>query len=357
MFTRLNSKLKCIFGMLGLAGLAFVVWLILALNNIGNEKIVDHKLVSHSPTLEKKQTSASSFNNSEPTMSYGSTQTEPTFEDVDDDKKHIDIPEAAYCSAHCDSALSALDQDIELDDKAFDKLEAYINEIATYLASNEARRQFYLEMALTTLDGDKRGFLTDVFRQLPYAQKAELGDRFIDSDNWLLRADGVTLIADTEASNSDLATKLLEVFAREENPHIKDTILNQLKQAPKLRGDIEVLQQLDSIIYKDTAPSVRVTALKAKMQLSEQPHHIIPDAIQALRTTEPEFQLAGLTVIDQILANENKHVENGAYIDKTTIKTDIENIRNMTVYEDNEDHSKHLIREANSIYMRHFQYH
>jgi len=80
--------------------------------------------------------------------------------------------------------------------------------------------------------------------------------------------------------------------------------------------DNKFLYKLDSIINNDESPATRVAALKTKMQLSEQPFHMLPDAVQALHTSDPELQVAGLIVIGQILDNEDAHIKNGAHIDR-----------------------------------------
>jgi len=268
----------------------------------------------------------------------------------------FDNTDSGLCSVRCNSTLSMLDEDLELDDDTFHKLAAYVKEIAIYLQNDEGKRQHYLQMALTTSDGDKRNFLTDVFKHLPYMQKVEIGENFIASEKWRVRADGVTLIADHDIANLNVANSLMGIFTSEENAYVKGRILSYLKQSTILQGDVEILYQLDSAIYNGTDSSVRVAALKAKMQLSEQPYQILPDAIHALRTSEPEFQLAGLIAIDQVLKYEQEYIEKGVYIGRDSIKNDIQNIRSQAVYDRDKKRSASLIREANTIYLRYFEY-
>jgi len=109
-----------------------------------------------------------------------------------------------------------LNEDIEFDDETFQNSEAYTEEIAVYLKDDENQRQRYLQMALTTSDGDKRAFLSNIFKHLPYQQKAKIAESYIESENWRLRADGVTLIAGHDISNSDLAiSTLMNMFSTE----------------------------------------------------------------------------------------------------------------------------------------------
>lgn len=260
------------------------------------------------------------------------------------------------CSARCNTTLSMLDEDLQLDDEAFRKLEGSVHEIAAYLQNDDSKRQYYLEMALTTVDGDKRGFLTDIFKQLPRQQQADIGEFFITSHSWQVRVDGVALITANDAPSLGVANKLMSIFSEEENAYVKNNILTHLKESSLLQGDAEILQKLDSVIYNETDSSVRVEALKTKMQLGEQPYHILPDAVQALRTSEPDFQLAGLVAIDQILKFEKEYIEHGVYIDRKSLKNDIQSIRNLAVYGDDGNRFDRLVNEADAVYFRHFEY-
>jgi hypothetical protein len=343
-----NTKKKLIFGLAGLLGLCSALSLIFALKNIGNDPVNQPKKF-WGDTIP-----SASSNDDNPSVKQGPDQSYNSLDQAEEVVGVIDNTGSEQCSARCDSTLSMLDQDIELDDEAFNKLATYAEEIAAYLQNNQKQRQHYLQMAMTTTDGDKRSFLTDVFKYLPYEQKAEIGDYFIRSENWRVRADGVTLIADHDISNLDVANGLMDILSNEENSYVKGTILAYLKHSPTLQGDIEVLHQLDLGLYNQENTSVRVAALKAKMQLSEQSYHILPDALQALRTSEPELQLAGLIAISQILEHEQKYIESGYYIDRNSIKNDIQIIRDLAVYDGDDKRFGRLIREANIIYLRYF---
>lgn len=257
------------------------------------------------------------------------------------------------CSIECRSALSILNDGLALDDEVFHQLGAYVKEVAAHFQNDDNKRRHYLQMALTTASADKRKFLTDVFMHLPNQQKVELGGRYVGSENWQVRADGVTLIASDGVSNVNAANALMRIFLSEENSYIKGSILTYLKQDSALQGDVEILHQLDSVIYNDIDPSVRVAALKAKMHLSEQPYHVLPDALQALRTHDPEFQMAGLLAIEKILEYEKNNIEKGVYVDRNSIEHEFQIIRNLAVYDD-EARLERLIREANLIYSRYF---
>jgi hypothetical protein len=260
------------------------------------------------------------------------------------------------CSLRCSSALSVIDQDLAVDDETYQSLGAYTKEISVYLQHDEIKRQHYLQLALTTVDSDKRSFLIDIFNQLPYQQKVEMGVALVGSDDWRTRAGGVTLIADHDSLSSDMVITLMDILTNEENAYVKSRILSHVQQESELQGNIEVLQHLDSVIYNGTEASVRVAALNAKIQLSKQPHHILPDAFHALRTSEPEIQLAGLVALDHLLVREQEYVEKGVYIGKDSIKNEIQNIRNLAAYGSDKKRFAHLIKEANTIYSRYFEY-
>lgn len=332
-----NTKKSVFYGLAGLVGLCCVPLLMFTLNDDGivpTKQFQEHRVV--------------------PTISLNDHQTKNSLEQIKEVASGIDNADLGQCSARCSSTLSMLDGDLELDDETFGRLEAHVKEIAAFLQNDESQRQHYLEMALTTTDDDKRAFLTDIFYHLPYQQKVELGENFIGSDNWRVRADGVTLIADHDTPNLDVATVLMGIFSSEQHSYVKSSILSYLKQSSALKGDTEILHQLDSAIYNETDPSVRVEALKAKMQLSEQPYHILPDALQALRTSESDLQLAGLFAIEKVLEHEKKYIESGVYIDRNSIENEFQIIRNLAVYGDDKKRLDRLIREANMIYMRYF---
>ncbi|MBL4670619.1 MAG: hypothetical protein JKX81_00055 [Arenicella sp.] len=321
-----------------------------------NLKNAGNKPIGHSQKREIYQQPTVSPSDGNSSMKHSFDQAKSSLDQVEEVASGIDNTGSEQCSVRCDAALSMLDRDLALDDETFHKLDAYVNEIAVYLQDDESKRQHYLHMALTTADGDKRRFLSDVFKHLPYQQKVEISASFIGSEKWRVRADGVTLIADHDISNSDVANSLMGIFSSEENAYVKGRILSYLKQSSTLLGDPEILHQLDSVIYNGTDSSVRVAALKAKMQLSEQPYQILPDAIHALRTSEPEFQLAGLIAIDQVLKHEHEYIQKGVYIGRDSIRNDIQNIRNLAVYDGDMKRFDHLIREANTIYLRYFEY-
>ena len=118
-----------------------------------------------------------------------------------------------------------LEEGLELDDETFQSLEVHVKEIAAYLQHDESLRQHYSKMALTTADGDKRAFLNAIFRHFPYQQKLELAENFVGSDDWRVRADGVTLIADQETQNLRAADTLFDVFSNEQHPSVSYTHL------------------------------------------------------------------------------------------------------------------------------------
>ena len=345
-----NTMQDISYNLAWLLGLCCVAWLLFTLKNVGNDPIGQ---------LQKQEGQlilAVSPNDDKPSVEHGLDQAKISLEEVEQVKSSVDNTDSGECSARCSSILSMLDEDLELDDETFNSLQVYAEDIAAYLQDNESKRQHYLQMALTTTDSDKRSFLTDVFKHLPYQQKVEIGESLISSESWRARADGVTLIADHDIANLGVANKLMDIFSSEENPYVKGRILNYLKQSSTLQGDAEILQQLDSVIYNGTDSSARVAALNAKMHLSEQPYHILPDAVQALRTSEPEFQLAGLIALEQILQHEHKYKQDGVYIGRDSIRNDIQNIRDLVVYDGDMKRFDHLIREANTIYLRYFEY-
>ena len=339
-----NRKIKnaIVYCVAGLLGLCCVAWLLTTLKNVPSDPIDQFQVQGEPPVPDNLSSDDKPSLNRRLSIQRGGVISAN------------DGADSGQCSVRCNSALSMLDENVELDDETFHKLEAYVKEIAAYLQSNERKRQHYLEMALITTDSDKRAFLTDIFRHLPYQQKVEISASFIGSERWRLRADGVTLIAEHDGPNLDVGRALMAIFLSEENSYIKGRILRYVKQDLTLQGDTELLLQLDSAIYNDADSSVRVAALNAKMQLSEQPYHILPDALQALRTSEPELQFAGMIAIEQVLEHEKKYIESGAYIDRNSIKEELQMIRNLVVYDDDKKRSGHLIGEANLIYMRYF---
>lgn len=343
---------RVLFCLAGLIGLSCLVWLFSTFIELDGHNISTDQFEKRNDNTAV----ALSLSDDKPSAAIAAKHPRHGFDQIEDDVNGIDPSSSFQCSMRCDSTLSMLDQNIELNDEEFRNLAAYTREIATYLQNNKDQRQYFMQMALTTTDGDKRAYLTDVFKHLPEEQKVKVAESFVDSDNWRVRADGVTLIADNGVENLAAASSLMDIFSSEESSYIKERILAYIQNSPTLRGDNEMLQQLDSAIYAESNESVRVAALKAKMQLGEQPYDILPDALQALRASEPELQLAGIVAIEQVLRHEKKYAESGAYIDTSSIKNEFQIIQNLASYGDDKKRMDRLIEEANTVYLRYFEY-
>jgi len=338
-----------LFSMGGIFCLALTAWMAFLPN------IIDHDAVSDSKDQQQSQLGAqSTLIDRKPIVERDIDQAENLFvtNEISDDIKSIEVAE---CASRCSSTLSMLNDAIEIDDDTFSRLESSIHEISNYLQNNESERHYYQQMAMTTIDGDKRRFLTSIFAQLPDQQRVEIADNFIGSTNWRVRAEGVSLISDHDDLNLEMANTLMDIFSNEESSYIKGNILTHLKQSSVLQGDTAILQQLDSAIYNETDASVRVAALNAKMQLSEQPNHVLPDALQALRTSDPELQLAGLIAVEQVLKHMQTDNQSGEYIDTNSIRNEFEAIQSMPVYDDDKKRSERLVSEANAIYARYLE--
>ena len=339
-----------LFYLVGIIGLSCTIWLISALID------VDGHDGSTGQSEEQVNSLAVVASSSEQTFSTATDFQQP-LKAIDQKNQDVNIVQdnlSLQCSTRCDLTLSMLDQVAELGDETFQKLGAYTQEIASYLENNKDKREYYTQIAMTTTDGDKRAYLTDIFKHLPEQQRVEIGESFIASDKWRVRADGVTLVADNGISNLAMASSLVDILLRDENSYVKGRVLTYLANSKPLAGDVEVLTQLDSAIYYETNTSVRIAALRAKMQLSEEPSHILPDALQALRTSDPDFQLAGLIAIEEVLRHDKQRSEKGAYIDMNSIKSEFQAIQNLTFYGEDKKGFDKLIKEANSIYLRYF---
>ena len=334
-----NSKKNIIYFLAALIGLGLIFWLIFSIMVDGS--------------VPENQFDNKSYIQNVPTSNV--EEIEDELEPVKDVPEEVVSADNDECSAKCLEALAKLEEGIELDDDEYRQLQVYIKEIVAYLQNNEGERQYYLLMALTTSDGNKIGFLKKIFQRLPEEQKLEIADAFISSENKKLRVNGVELIVGHKVSDLGTANKLIDIFLIEDDPHVKSTVLQHVKNANSLRGDVGLLDKLDSAINNETDVSVKVDLLKAKMQLSEQPYHIIPSALEALRSREPEFQMAGIIAIDQVLGHEDNFVENGADIDINSIKNEIQTLRNLTPDDGvKKKRFDRLMREVNDVYSRHF---
>ena len=349
MLNRPKTIRAILFSLGGISCLALTAWIAFLPN------IIDNDVVSDSKDQQQSQLDAESALIDRKPVERDLDQTHNLFaaNEIDDNIKSTEVAE---CASRCSSTLSMLNETIEIDDDTFSRLESSIHEISDYLQNNESERHYYLQMAMTTTDGDKRRFLTNIFAQLPDQQRAEIAENFIGSDNWRVRSEGVSLISDHDDLNLEMANTLMDIFSNEESSYIKGNILTNLKQSAILQGDTEILQQLDSALYNETDSSVRVAALNAKMQLSGQPNHVLPDALQALRTSDPELQLAGLIAVEQVLKHMQANSESGEYIDTNSIRNEFEAIQSMPVYDDDKKRSERLVSEANAIYARYLEY-
>ena len=145
----------------------------------------------------------------------------------------------------------------------------------------------------------------------------------------------------------------MDIFLTEDNPHVKSTILRHVRSASTLRGEVGLLDKLDTGINNEADVAVKIDLFKAKMQLSEQPTDIIPSALEALRSTEPEFQMAGVIAIDQVLGDDSNYLE--SVVNINTIKSELQTIRNLIPSDDdNKKGVDRLQKEANNIYSRYF---
>ena len=338
---------KFFYGLVGLVGLFYLVWLMSYFKNADNESVNNQFQITQNESAPDIL-----LNNDIQTAQHGIDTTTNLVTAKESETSINENSESVECSGQCGSTLAMLEEGTELDDEAFIKFGSRTKEIAAYLQNHQSERQHYLQMAMTTADGDKRAFLTDVFSLLPSQQKTEIGESFVSSDNWRLRADGVSLIAGSELLDLEVVNRLMSIYSSEQNSYVKSNILKLLQQNSTLQGDTEVMYQLDSDIYNEENPNIRVAALKAKMRLSNHPSYVLPDALQALRASEPDLQYAGLIAVGQILDQEQKYIDNGVYVDRATIKNDVMYIRNMTVYDDKR--LERVISEANAIYLRYF---
>ena len=332
-----NSKKNIFYLLAALIGLGLTFWLMLSLIDVGSvpENQFDNK--SH---LQNVSTS-------------NVEEVENKLEPVKDVPKEVASADNGTCSEQCLEALAKLEEGVELDDDEYRKLQVYVKDIVSYLQNNDGERQYYVLMALTTSDGNKVGFLKKIFQRLPEEQKLEIADNFLSSENKKMRVNGVELIVGHKVSDLGTANKLMDIFLTEDNPHVKSTILRHVRSANSLRGEVALLDKLDSGINNEADVAVKIDLFKAKMQLSKQPTDIIPSALDALRSREPEFQMAGVIAIDQVLGGDSNYLESGVNIN--TIKSELQTIRSLTPPDgDNKKRIDRLQREADSVYSRHF---
>ena len=332
-----NSKKNIFFFLTALVGLGLTFWLILSLIDVGSvpENQFDNK--SH---LQND-------------LPLNVEEVDNELEPVKDVLKEVASADSGPCSEQCLEALAKLEEGVELNDDEYRQLQVYVKEIASYLQNNDGERQYYLLMALTTSDGNKIGFLKKIFQRLPEEQKLEIADNFLSSENKKLRVNGVELIVGHKVSDLDTANKLMDIFLTEDNSQVKSTILRHVRNASNLRGEVGLLDKLDSGINNEADVAVKIDLFKAKMQLSEQSIDIIPSALEALRSREPEFQMAGVIAIDQLLGDDSNYLESGVNI--ITIKSELQTIRSLTPSDGvNKKRIDRLQREANSVYSRYF---
>ena len=90
--------------------------------------------------------------------------------------------------------------------------------------------------------------------------------------------------------------------------------------------------------------------------MSEQPHLIIPDIVQALHGHEPELQFAGLLMVDKVLQQEGNNSKESVYIDRNWIKSVIQNIRSLSLQGVEDKQLENLIREADAVYLRYSEH-
>lgn len=258
------------------------------------------------------------------------------------------------CLGPCLNTVAILTNNDKIDDESYEKLSRLLADFAAHLKTNPNARLDMIELAKTTKDGNKRALIIDAFASLPSDQRIALGHALTTSDDWQVRANGISVLSSSDIMTPDGAKALIKIYAGEPNNHVKTSVLKSLKNVDSLRGDQATLDYLSGLMTYETDSSVKSEAMLTKLALQEDPLDSMPDVFMALSSGEAQFQSSALLALERIY-EANELVDGGLdRIDHYSVELAIEAFMNAEVTPENASEMNHLFKLADMFYMRHF---
>ena len=88
----------------------------------------------------------------------------------------------------------------------------------------------------------------------------------------------------------------------------------------------------------------------ARVQLEVNPEQVFADSVAAIRSREEDYQLYGMRAIEQIIKRQNLDESELSQENKNEARYLFDELRKSWY-----DTPEHILREANDIYVRHFE--
>lgn len=106
---------------------------------------------------------------------------------------------------------------------------------------------------------------------------------------------------------------LVEFIAVEQDPYVRSSVMTSLNMPNVFAGDQTIIELLSETMVTDTNPTVRGEALLANANLTEQPGLVFIDALNAIRSGEPEHQRFATLALEELIHRQT--TQNGLELD------------------------------------------
>ncbi len=259
--------------------------------------------------------------------------------------------DANICKDGCEVIQTILQTTLDLDDVRYETLLGSLDPFTKFLRDNPKGQRDFIDIAMSTSDGNKRDLIIDAFTQLPKAQAEVFAFELLNADGWQLRSKAPQLLEHHDGLSEEKIEAYFEALGQEANPYVKKRLLQTLTSNAALAQSENLIPSLNAIIQYTTNESTRSSALSVKMDLNPDVSSRASDAMHALRSGQAEFQLTGLLAFETLLENADTRQT----IDKRALQNQLNYLRESTRFSKDDQTSLRLLNEADTMYERHFE--
>lgn len=254
------------------------------------------------------------------------------------------------CEQGCLAQMEMLISAELIDDASYQSLLSNTDQLASYLKNNPKARLELLEIALQTSEGNKRDLIIAAFSQLSIQDRTEFGLALSQSPNREQRKEGVDFLAAAETMSLSVATEFSIMLRTETDQHIKTSLIRALNKPEKFRGDQAIIDDLSYMVQSEMNNKIRGEALLSKASLVSHSEQVVDDALSAVRSGEPDYQLYGLRALETALNRSSQEGTQMSWLYEEASR-DIFYELTTPAYE---SISSDVRKEAAAIYKRHF---
>ncbi len=258
------------------------------------------------------------------------------------------------CNKTCKTIRDQLLSSDSLHDENYETLLAHTQRFTEYLVGNFERQNEFINLAISTSDANKRDLIIEAFKGLPKNQSMGFAFQLLENENWEIRVKSTELLeGNNELSDRDVQS-YYDSLSREQNSYVKQRMVQALVYSDNLLENENLVSTLDSMIQHASDASVRSTALRTKVQVSNDTQSLLRDAVYALNSGQQSFQITGLSVYENLLkqAKENEKIKH--IINQNGIIKELENVIESARFASDESLSLDLFQEFEYVYERHF---